>query len=318
MKKISVVVPCYNEEKTINEMYNRIKKIFTEELKEYCYELIYVDDYSKDSTRDKIRILCMQDTHVKAVFNASNFGFSRNVFSSFQEATGDAVFMVFGDLQDPPELLPEFVKKWESGSGVIIGQKAGSEEGFIMRGMRALYYNIISKLSDSRQIKNYNGYGFYDRSFVDILAQIKDTQPYLKAVIAEYANDYEVISYRQNNSKRGKSNFDFYKNYDFAMEGITSSTKKLMRIATFLGAFLGVFSALFALNVLITKLLNWDTYPIGIASVMVGVFFIGAVQLFFIGILGEYILSINIRTMQRPRVIVQERINMTDCNNQKE
>lgn len=314
MKKISVIVPCYNEEKTVNEMHRCISDLFASNLKEYEYELIYVDDYSKDNTRKLVKELCEQDIHVKAVFNAGNFGFSRNVFSSFQEGDGDAVFMVFGDLQDPPELLPEFVKKWEEGNKVILGQKVGSEENFVMRGMRSAYYSLIARLSETKQIRNCNGFGLYDRKFIEIISQIDEAQPYLKAVIAEYASDYSVIEYKQHTTKRGKSNFNFYKNYDFAMEGITSSTKKLMRMATFMGAALGVISALFALNVLITKLLNWDTYPIGTASVMVGVFLLGAVQLFFIGILGEYILSINIRTMKRPRVVVDERINFIQDN----
>lgn len=309
MKKISVVVPCYNEEKTISDLYDIIKQMFEGPLNEYDFELILADDYSKDGTRKKIRELCNRDKHVKALFNMSNFGFSRNVFSSMQEATGDAVFLVFGDMQDPPELLPEFVKKWEEGNKVVIGQKETSDEKRVMNGLRSMYYKVIRWLSDRPQIEECNGYGLYDKKFIQIMREIDDVQPYLKTVISEYAPDCTVIKYHHHKSGRGKSNFNFYKNYDFAMQGITSSTKKLMRISTFIGAILGIVSAIYAISVIVRKILFRDAFPIGMASIMVGVFLIGAMELFFIGILGEYMLSINVRTMRKPRVVVDEKIN---------
>ena len=310
MKKISVVVPCYNEEHSVTELYDRVRKIFEEQLKEYAYEIIYVDDYSGDHTREILRELCERDRqHVRAVFNAANFGFSRNIFSTLSQAEGDAAFLVFGDLQDPPELLPQFVEKWEQGARVVIGQKTKSAENKWMVFMRKLYYLMINGLSDTRQIRQFNGYGLYDRKFIDIVRQIDDLQPYLKAVVAEYGSDYEVVPYAHQKSGRGKSNFNLYKNYDFAMEGITSSTKKLMRIATFSGAGLGVASAVYGIYVIIRKLLFWSSYPMGMASLSVGIFLLGALQLFFIGILGEYVLSINTRTMRKPRVVIEERIN---------
>lgn len=309
-KKICVIVPCYNEEHSIAILYEKVKRIFENELSGYDYEIIFTDDYSKDDTRTIIRQLCLMDKkHVKAVFNAANFGFSRNVFSSLQIADGDAAFLIFGDLQDPPELLPQFVKKWEDGDRVVIGQKNGSDEHWFMNSMRKMYYAIIGMLSDKTQIKHFNGYGLYDKSFITILRQIQDTQPYLKQVVAEYATDYGVVLYKQNISKRGKSNFNFYRNYDFAMEGITSSTKKLMRLSTLSGILLGLASAVYAISVIIKKLMNWNSYPFGMASITVGIFFLGAMQLFFIGILGEYMLSINTKTLKRPRVVVDEKIN---------
>lgn len=311
MKKISVVVPCYNEENSIERLYEVISGIFQDKLPEYDYELILADDYSKDRTRQLIRKLCGMDQHVKAVFNMSNFGFSRNVFSALQEAQGDAVFLVFGDMQDPPELLPEFVRKWENGSKVVIGQKAASDESRFMSFMRKLYYRVIRNLSERPQIEEFNGYGLYDRKFIDILREIGDVQPYLKTVVSEYAPEYDKVLYHHQKSGRGKSNFNFYRNYDFAMEGITSSTKKLMRMATFIGAGLGIISAVYAISVVIRKILFRDAFPIGLASIMVGVYLLGAIQLFFIGILGEYMLSINVRTMKKPRVVVDERINFT-------
>ena len=309
MKKISVVVPCYNEENSIESLYQTMRQIFENQLHGYDYELILADDYSTDHTREIIRKLCKMDMHVKAVFNMANFGFSRNVFSALQEATGDAAFLVFGDLQDPPELLPEFIAKWESGCKVVIGQKMASDEDKIMSLMRRGYYRIIRSLSEKPQIEEFNGYGLYDRKFLNILRDIQDVQPYLKTVVSEYAPDHGVILYHHHKSGRGKSNFNFYRNYDFAMEGITSSTKKLLRIATFLGAGLGFFSVVYAIYVFVKKLLFWNTYPLGQASIMIGVYLIGAIQLFFIGVLGEYMLSVNIRTMKKPRVVVDEKIN---------
>lgn len=310
MKKISVIVPCYNEEDTVIPMYEIVRTIFTEQLTTYDFEIIFTDDYSKDKTRKIIRQLCKSDpAHVKAVFNAANFGFSRNVFSSLQMIDSDAAFLVFGDLQDPPQLLPAFIEKWENGAKVVIGQKKSSEENKVMYFMRKCYYKVIDILADSNQIKNFNGFGLYDQRFIEILRQIDDTQPFLKQVISEYVADYGVVDYRQQRSKRGKSNFNFYKNFDFAMEGITSSTKKLMRLSTFIGVLLGIFSGLYALSVVIKKLLFWDSYPFGLASITCGIFFLGAMQLFFIGILGEYLLSVNMKTQRRPRVIVEEKIN---------
>lgn len=309
-KKISILVPCYNEETSIRKLYNIVVEVFEQKLRKYNYEIIFVDDYSKDDTRNIIKELCKEDSeHIKAVFNAANFGLLRNIFSSFELAEGDAVFLTFGDLQDPPELLPEFVEEWEKGNKVVIGQKQGSNENKIMFAMRKIYYTVIDILSDNPQIRQYTGFGLYDKSFVNILTQIEDMKPYLKQVIAEYAPDYKTIAYHQNVSNRGKSNYNFYKNYDFAMEGITSSTKKLMRLSTFLGVILGVCSAVYAISVIIQKITNWDSYPFGMASITVGIFLLGAMQLFFIGILGEYMLSINVKTLKRPRVIVGEKIN---------
>lgn len=308
-KKISVTIPCYGEEKSVRQMYDRLTAVFVEKLPEYDYEIIYVDDHSPDNTEEEIRKLCAVDKRVKAVFNVRNFGFTRNVFASLLYGDGDATFMLFGDLQDPPEMLPQMVAEWERGKKVVVGQKVKSEESKFMYAMRSLYYFVIEKLSSSKQVAHYNGFGLYDRAFIDVLRQLDDPAPYLKGIVSEFAMDLCVLPYEQAKSMRGKSGENFFKNYDIAMLGITSYTKILMRIATFLGAGLGIFSVILALFVLISKLLNWNAYPYGTAAILIGVFFIGAVQLFFMGILGEYILSINTRSMRRPLVVVGEKIN---------
>ncbi|PWT26185.1 glycosyl transferase [Butyrivibrio fibrisolvens] len=309
MKKISIVVPCYNEENSIEALYKVITDMFHDQLSSYDYELILADDFSKDRTREIIARMCKEDKHVKAVFNMANFGFSRNVFSALQEMTGDAAFLVFGDMQDPPQLLPEFIKKWEAGCKVVIGQKTASDENKFMTFMRKRYYGLIRMLSERPQIEEFNGYGLYDKKFIDILRDIDDVQPYLKTVVSEYAPNHGVVYYHHQKSVRGKSNFNFYKNYDFAMEGITSSTKKLLRIATFLGAGLGLFSIIYSIYVFVMKLISPDSFPAGTASIMIGVYIIGSAQLFFIGVLGEYMLSVNLRTMKKPRVVVDKRLN---------
>lgn len=312
MKKISVTIPCWSEEKSVRQMYDRLTKVFQEQLPQYDYEIIYVDDYSPDNTREEIRKLCNEDKRVKAVFNARNFGFTRNVFASLLYGSGDATFMLFGDLQDPPELLPQMVEKWEQGDKVIVGQKTKSRESRLMYALRTLYYKVIGKLSDSKQIQHFNGFGLYDKAFIDVMRRIDDPIPYLKGLVSEFGMDICIVQYEQAESLRGKSGFNFMKYYDVAMMGITSYTKILMRIATFAGAILGLISVCLAVFVFISKLLNWNAYPYGTAAILIGVFFIGAVQLFFTGILGEYILSINTRSMRRPLVVVGERLNFDE------
>lgn len=309
MKKISVVIPCYNEENSVNELYERLHNVFSNSLQKYTYEIIFVDDYSKDNTRNKIRSICQLDEHVKAVFNAKNFGFHRNVFECFKYASGDCIFLIFGDLQDPPELLPDFVNKWEEGRKCIVGQRKKSEEGLIIQQCRRLYYFIINQLGEKKQIEFMNGFGLYDRCFIDTIMEIEEVSPYFKAVISEYGMDLAVIQYEQFIGMRGKSNFNFWRNYDFAMHGLTSSTKLLMRISTFIGLFVAIICLLFSVFVLSRKIIFWDSYPLGQASLTIGVFFLGAVQLFFIGVLGEYILNINERIDKKPRVVIEEKIN---------
>lgn len=309
MKTISVVIPCYNEEKSIMEMYERLSALFHVQLNRYNYEIIFVDDYSPDGTWHEIEKVCALDSKVKGVHNAKNFGFTRNVFATLTYGSGDATFMLFGDLQDPPEVLEEFVDKWEQGHKVIIGQKRHSDENKLLFALRTAYYKIIGAFSDTKQLPHFNGFGLYDRAFIDVIRQLDDPQPYLKGVVAEFAMKQCVVQYDQKVSKRGKSGFNFMKYYDVAMIGITSYTKTLMRMATFLGVLVGILCVLFSIFVFINKLINWETFPAGTASIMIGIFFLGAVQLFFIGVLGEYILGINTRTMKRPLVVVDEKLN---------
>jgi glycosyltransferase, family 2 len=295
-------------------MYDRLKAVFDSQLLSYDYEIIFVDDHSPDGTWKEIENICKLDKKVKGILNAKNFGFIRNVFFTLKQGTGDATFMLFGDLQDPPELLPDFVKKWEEGYKVVVGQKNKSEESRFWYILRTIYYKIIDKLAVDKQIQHYNGYGLYDKSFIEILKQITDSAPYLKGIVSEFAMNPYIFKYKQKESNRGKSGFNFLKLYDVAMLGITSYTKTLMRMATFVGGILGIFSLLFAIFIFINKLLNWNEYPVGTASIIIGIFLIGAIQLFFIGVLGEYILSINTRVLKRPLVVVEKKLNFDEDN----
>lgn len=313
MKKIiSIIVPCYNEENSIDELYERLVNVLENSLCQYDFEIIFADDYSKDNTRAKIRQLCRKDIRVKAVFNAKNFGFHRNVFEGFKYASGDCAFLIFGDLQDPPEMLPNFMGKWEEGYKCIVGQRSKTEEGLFIRCCRKMYYFLINQLGEKKQVQYMNGFGVYDRCFIDAILQIEEVSPYFKAVISEYGMDLAVVQYEQSKGRRGKSNFNFWRNYDFAMYGLTTSTKLLMRVSTFMGIFIAFLCMLFSVFVFVRKIILWDAYPLGTASLTIGVFFLGSVQLFFIGVLGEYILNINERITKKPRVIIEEKINFKD------
>lgn len=311
MKTISIVVPCYNEEKSVHILHDIVKKMFSPngELSHYDYELIYADDFSTDNTREELRKICKSNPKAKAILNAKNFGFNRNVFYALQQGTGDAVFMVFGDLQDPPELLPEFVNLWESGRKLVIGQKLHSDENKFVYKLRSVFYKTMDSFSQVKQIQHFNGYGLYDKIFIDVIKEIDDPNPYLKGIVGEFGMNLEVLQYNQKASARGNSNFNFSKYYDVAMLGITAYTKTFMRIATFVGITVGMAGLLYALFIFVNKIQNWDTYPVGIASIIILLLFLGAIQLCFLGIMGEYILSINTRTLRRPLVVPSEKLN---------
>ncbi len=237
--KVSIVVPCYNDENSIEELCNRISEVFLNKLKEYSYEIIIADDHSEDHTESVVETICSKDKHIKAVFNATNFGFDRNVFAALTYATGDCAFLIFGDLQDPPEMLIEFIQKWEQGYKCILGQRAGSGESHIKYKLRKIYYDLMGSMAEKQLLKMVNGFGLYDRMFLNVLAEIREVSPFLKAVIAEYGMEICLVKYQQNETRRGKSNFNLMRNYDFVMHGLTASTKVLMRSATFFSLAVG-------------------------------------------------------------------------------
>lgn len=312
MEKIDIIIPTLNEQENVREIYERVSNCIKQKLSNYTYNIIYIDNFSTDNTRDIIEELCNEDFHVKAIFNARNFGFSRSIFYGLTQSNGDAAFLVFADMQDPPELLPEFVKQWEDGHKVVIGVKDKSKESKLMFLVRRIYYKLIQAIADTEQIENFNGFGLYDKSFIDVLKKLDDPNPYLKGIVAEFGFRRTEIHYEHQIRKKGKTNFNFMKLYDVAMMGITCYTKAILRVATFLGCILSGVSFVIAIITFIQKLLAWNTFPIGSAATTVGVFFLGSVQLFFLGIIGEYIMNINTRVLHRPLVIEEKRINFDD------
>lgn len=275
----------------------------------YNYEIVFIDNGSTDKSRDMIRELCKEDRRVKAIFNAKNFGYSRSHFYGLTQMTGDAVVLVHADLQNPPELIPKFVEKWENGAKVVIGIKNKSRENGIVYFVRGIYYKLMKHMSEVEQIEHFTDFELLDQSFIQVLKTIDDPLPYLRGIVSEMGFGMEKIYYTQDKRTHGKSHANFFKLYDFAMLGITSYSKALMRMSTFVGIGLGGICTLVAFVTFIKKLLNWDSFSAGAAATVIGIFFLGAVQLFFLGILGEYILSINARVIRRPLVIEERRTN---------
>jgi polyisoprenyl-phosphate glycosyltransferase len=309
MKKISIVVPCFNEQDNIIKMGNSLVSLMNGQLKEYDYEVVFIDNDSTDNTRSLLRVLCNENKKIKAIFNARNVGMFNSSYYGICQATGDCVVMIFCDFQDPLELIPVFIKEWENGYKIVTGIKTASKENKIMRALRTCYYKLIRKMSCISQIEHFTGFGLYDKSFIDILRSLKDPIPFLRGIVAELGYKRKDIPYTQLKRKAGKTHFNFYSLYDAAMLSFTSYTKTGLRFATIAGFILSFISLIIAVVYLVYKLVYWNTFQAGIAPVVIGVFFFGSLQLFFIGLLGEYVMSINTRIMNRPLVIEEERIN---------
>lgn len=312
MKTISIVIPVYNEEENVQIAYERIRNIFKDALSQYSYEIVFIDNYSTDNTRHIVSEICNIDRNVKAIFNAKNFGFIRSTFYGLLQTHGDCSVLIFADMQDPPEVICDFVREWENGYKIVVGIKNKSKENILMYFFRSSYYKLIKSMADIEHIEHFTGFGLYDKDFIQILHELDDPMPYLRGIVAELGFQRKDIFYVQNKRERGKSSFNFLKLYDLAMLGITSYTKVVMRIATILGFVFSAVSLIIALLTIVLKLFFWDSYPIGTAAIMTGVFLLGSVQIFFIGFLGEYILNINTRIMKRPLVIVEKRINFVE------
>lgn len=310
MKTITVVIPTYNEEENINLIYGRLINIFKTDLKDYCYKILFIDNCSKDNSRDKIRELAQNDKDVQYIFNIKNFGFSRSTFYGLTQAKGDCAVLLFADMQDPPEVITDFVKEWEAGNKVVAGIKNKSKENAVMYFIRKCYYKFINKITDIQHIEQFTGFGLYDKSVIEVFAKLEDPLPYLRGIVAELGPECKKVYYEQNRREHGKSSFKFKNLYDVAMLGITSYSKALMRISTFTGVFVACISFMVAIVTFFMKIFHVIEYPIGNAAILFGVFFLGGLQMIFTGVLGEYISNINIRTMKRPLVVEEERFNL--------
>ncbi len=309
MKTISIVIPTYNEQENVKPLCGEIITIITTKLPEYDYEIIFIDNHSEDQTREKLEELCKHNPRIKAIFNTRNFGQLRSPVYCIKQATGDCVIKLSADFQDPPEMIVDFIREWENGWKIVIGVKDSSEENRIQYFYRTSYYRFMEKFSEINHIRHFTGFGLYDRKFVDILRNLDDPLPYLRGIVAEIGYDYKAIPYKQPKRRMGKSKNHFLSLYDYGMIGITSYSKVVLRLATLLGFFVAILSMLLGVVYLTLKLLFWTRFPAGTAPLLIGFFFFSSVQLFFIGILGEYILTINTRVMNRPLVIEERRIN---------
>lgn len=312
MKTISILIPCYNEEENVEPIARAVIEILDRELPQYDYELVFIDNDSQDNTRPILRQMCSQNPKIKAIFNARNFGQFNSPYHGLLQVTGDCVIAMVADFQDPVELIPKYVKAWEEGYKIVIGIKTSSRENPVMYWLRSCYYKTIRRLSDVEQIEHFTGSGLYDREFIEVLRRLDDPTPFLRGIVAELGYKRKEIPYEQPKRRAGKTHNNFYRLYDAAMLSVTSYTKAGLRLATFVGAISCTLSLLVAFVYLIMKLIWWDRFPAGMAPMLLGMLFLGSVQIFFIGMIGEYVLSINQRVMKRPLVIEEERLNFTE------
>lgn len=309
MKKVSILIPCYNEQENVRPMSEAIVNLFQKTLSKYDYELLFIDNDSQDHTKQILREICAANPKIKAIFNAKNFGQFNSPYYGILQTSGDCTISMVCDFQDPIELIPKYLEAWEQGYKIVIGIKTSSKENPIMYRLRSMYYKMLRKFSDVEQIEHFTGSGLYDKSFVDVLRNLNDPTPFLRGIVAELGYKIKKIPYEQPNRRAGKTHNNFYTLYDAAMLSFTSYTKIGLRMATFLGGAIGAVSVIIALIYLILKLIFWNRFVAGVAPIAIGMFFLGGVQLFFLGLLGEYILSINKRIMNRPLVVEEERIN---------
>ena len=311
-KTISVMIPCYNEEENARPICEAVRHELTQNCPDYDYEILFIDNKSTDGTRRILEELCAEDKRVKAIFNVKNFGQFNSPFYATLQTTGDCTITLGADFQDPPELIPRFVAEWEKGYKIVIGRKTKSKEGPVMYFLRGCYYKLIRKMSSVEQIEQFTGFGLYDRSFLDTLRELHDPLPYMRGMVAELGPERCEIEYEQPRRRAGKTHNNFYTLYDAAMVGFTSYTKSGLRIATFAGFVIALLSFLLGLVYLVAKLVAWDRFSAGYAPTMIAVFFMGGVQLAFLGFLGEYIMSMNTRLMNRPLVVEEKRLNFPE------
>ena len=307
-KIISIVTPCFNEEENVMEVYQQVKDIFAQ-IAGYRYEHIFIDNSSTDKTVQILREIAKNDFNVKVIINSRNFGAARSPYHALLQSRGDATIVVMADLQDPPPIIKNLVKKWEEGYKLVLAVKEKSEESSIMFAIRRLYYNTYNKLSNIQIVSNYCGFGLYDKAIIDILRKLDDPYPDLRSLLGEIGFERAILTYVQPKRKRGKTKNNFYNLYDQAMLGITRDSIIPLRLASFIGFSVAAINLLVAMGYFIYKLLYWQNFQLGIAPLVIGIFFFGGVQLFFLGVIGEYIGAIFTQVKKRPLVIEKERIN---------
>lgn len=311
VKKISIVTPCFNEQENVERLYDSVKDVFSK-LTEYTFEHIFIDNCSKDNTAEILTKMAIADKRVKVILNARNFGHIRSPYHALLQAGGDAVVTMAADFQDPPEMIPLFLEKWEAGKKIVIAVKSKSKENKFVYFLRKTYYKLVRNISEIEHIDNFTGFGLYDREIVQVLRKFKEPNPYFRGLICEIGFDREVIEFTQPRRERGITKNNFYTLFDMAMLGLTSNSKVPLRIATIMGFLIASLSMLVAIGYFILKLFFWNTFNLGLAPLVIGLFFFSSVQLIFIGILGEYIGNIYTHVVNRPLVIEKKRINFEE------
>lgn len=306
---LSIVAPCYNEQDNIEELYCRVRAAIAPLTERYEFEIIIIDNHSTDGTPDKLRALAAADPALKVIFNARNFGHIRSPYYGILQSRGVATVYLASDLQDPPEMIPEFIKYWEDGYKLVMATKPASKSSVLMHSLRKAYYRFLDGISDISLIKDSTGFGLYDKEVLDHLRKIDDPYPFLRGLICELGYEVKTLHFTQPRRLRGLSKNNIYTLYDIAMLGVVSHSKIPIRIAAFVGFLMGSVSVLVAIVFLVLKLLNWDTFPLGVAPLVIGLFFLFGMLFLFIGILGEYIGSIHSYLQRRPVVVEKERIN---------
>ena len=309
-KMISVFTPCYNEQDNVEKLIAEVAKVFSR-LPQYDYEHVFIDNCSVDNTVSILRRLSETDKHIKVIVNARNFGHIRSPFYGLMQCKGDAVVALVADLQDPPEMITQFLEKWEAGFRIVIAVKTKSRENPLMFAVRKFFYKLLARMSDSGEqpVQNFTGFGLYDQKFISVVRSLEDPYPYFRGMITELGFDRCEIEYTQQQRVFGKSKNNFFTLYDLAMLGFTNHSKLPLRLSVFIGIFSAILSLLVAIGYLVYKLIFWDRFSVGMAPLVIGVFFFSSVQLFFIGIIGEYIGAIHTQVRKRPLVVEKERIN---------
>lgn len=311
---ISIVLPCVNEEESILELYSRLINV-CDKLKQYDFVFQFVDNASTDSTVDKIKALADKDDRVKAILNSRNFGFARSPFYGMLQAEGDCVILLATDLQEPPELIPEFIDLWKSGMSVVVGQKTSSDEPIAMYFLRSLFYKTMGAMSEVPLLQHVTGFGLYDRRVIEIFKSLNEPIPYTRGLITEIGLPYTVVPYKQATRQKGKTKFNFFRLFDYAMLAVTSYAKAPMRVATFTGFVMSLLSFLGALCVIGIKLFYWkENVPVGYASGIVAMFFLASIQIFLLGLVGEYLLATMTYVRRRPLVVENGRVGKWQNN----
>lgn len=311
-KKISIVTPCFNEEDNVDELYLRVAAVMA--TLPYDYEHIYIDNASTDNSVEIVKNIASKDHRVKLIVNARNFGHIKSPYYGILQSDGDACVLIASDLQDPPEMIEEFVKKWEEGYKTVLAVKPESEESMLMFFLRNTYYRFITRISEVPLVKNATGAGLFDRAVIEILRDIQDPYPYFRGLLCEIGFPIATVPFKQPRRQRGITKNNFYTLYDIAMLGITNHSKIPLRLMAMSGFLLSFLSLLVAFGFLIAKLLYWESFQLGTAPMLIGIFFFGAIQAFFIGVLGEYVASIHTQVRKLPLVVESERVNFSSGN----